>query len=195
MTVCISCGPIMCIILGKGAARCLECQCAGCACAGIEGIKYSPLTACSTLATCFLLFTVITSCVATDSAVSTHAGVYSHAQCTAPLLDEQPASHYRGYWGPREFFAARTKQRVCLYSNVCLQLVEADSGRFSVQPQYFVPAPASAESSKKLPDQYLGFERFEHAGLDFLFDVHHEAVPADYAWAVDAGMCSCARCS
>jgi len=150
--------------------------------------------ACSTLAKFFLLFTLITSCVAADSAASTHAGVYSHAHCTAPLLDEQPATHYRGYWGPREFLAARTEQRVCLYSNVCLQLIEADSGRFTTQPQFFVPAPASVESSKKLPDEYLGFERFEHADVDFVFDVHHEAVPADYAWAVDAGMCSCAPC-
>ena len=135
-----------------------------------------------------LLLTVGASCIAVQSASLAHSGIYSHAQCTVPLLDEQPATHYRGHWGPREFLAARAMQRVCLYSNVCFQLV-TDSGQSvtEILPQFFVPR-TSVESSKNLPPQYLGFEGFSHSGHDFEFDVHHEAVPADYAWGMDAGI-------
>jgi hypothetical protein len=118
---------------------------------------------------------------------------YSHALCTAPIVDGDPASHYRGTWGPHEYFVARTLQRVCVYSNICLQLVEHAEGLgYTVRVKRFVPIPLSQEPATALPlhYHYLGFEMFSHGGTDFDIEVVHEAVPKHYAWATDAGVLS-----
>ena len=120
---------------------------------------------------------------------SSDTGDYSHALCTAPILDEQPATHYRGTWGINEFLTARTLQRVCLYSNICLQLVQhAGEPGYFVEVKCFVPAPPSQEWNTSSPPHYLGFERFSHGDWDAQFEVVHGAVPKDHAWATDAGV-------
>ena len=120
---------------------------------------------------------------------SSDTGDYSHALCTAPILDEQPATHYRGTWGINEFLTARSLQRVCLYSNICLQLVQhAGEPGYFVEVKCFVPAPPSQEWTTPSPLHYLGFERFSHGDWDAPFQVVHGAVPKDHAWATDAGV-------
>ena len=129
---------------------------------------------------------------AVPSAGSSESGIYSHSHCTVPALDEQPATHYRGTWGHRQFLEARTLQRVCVYSNVCAEVVQpADANSFSVNFTSFVPAPPSAEDDPSVPPQYLGFETFSHSFMDFEFDIVHHPVPNHYVWASDAGADVC----
>jgi hypothetical protein len=118
------------------------------------------------------------------------SGIYSHARCTVPFLDEQPATHYRGTWGPQQFLDARNLQRVCVFSNVCVELVlDASVNSFGVNFKSFVPALPlpGAEHSTLPPPQYLGFEPFSHFNMQLQFDFVHHAIPNDYAWALDAG--------
>lgn len=136
---------------------------------------------------------------AVEASNSSDAPIYSHAQCTVPFLDEQPATHYRGTWGPQQFLTSQTLQRVCLYSNVCVQIVQRTDMHTSIDMKSFVPSPPSSEDDASLPPQYLGFEQFTHRDVEIAFDIAHTPVPSDYAWALDAGApliyCACFRLS
>jgi hypothetical protein len=118
---------------------------------------------------------------------SSETATYSHAQCTVPFLDEHPATHYRGTWGLQQFLEARALQRVCVYSNVCIELVQRSQALAFINMQSFVPPLSISESHSSPPPQHLGFERFIHSGTEFEFEIMHGAVPGHYAWALDAG--------
>ncbi len=139
---------------------------------------------------------------AVPSPSTSYAGVFSHAQCTVPAVDEPAATHYRGTWGPSQFHTARTLQRVCLcvnaprisvvfccysnnpvirYSNVCFRNEKSSDEDF-MEAEFFSPVTPNAN-----PPHHLGFEPFTIGGREFRFYAFHGNVPADYAWALDAG--------
>jgi hypothetical protein len=142
------------------------------------------------LASLLLLVALLSRSNTAPASDSPDADIYSHSRCTVPFLDERPATHYRGTWGPQQFLDARNLKRVCVYSNVCVELVlDSSANSFDINFKSFVPAlpPPGAENSTLLPPQYLGFEPFSHLDMPLQFDFLHHAIPNDYAWALDAG--------
>jgi hypothetical protein len=53
---------------------------------------------------------------------------------------------------------------------------------FYVKAEFFSPVAPTAN-----PPHHLGLEPFTIKGQEFRFDAFHGTVPADYAWALDAG--------
>ena len=142
------------------------------------------------LASLLLFVALLSRSNAAPSSCSPDTDIYSHARCTVPFLDERPATHYRGTWGPQQFSDTRDLKRVCVYSNVCVELVlDASTNSFDINFKSFVPALPlpGAEHDTPPPPQYLGFEPFVHSNTPLEFDFVHHAIPNDSAWALDAG--------